>query len=244
LIARLLTGALRTVYGIFALGVFTGLLLLAAALTLFTPGLERRRRMVRGFARLGLAVLRIRLSVVGQENLPAGSCIVVANHSSYLDGVILKASLPPRFSFVIKREAASTPLLGTLLKRIGSEFLDRSANGGRQRDALRVLRKAEAGHSLVFFPEGTFVTAPGLQRFHAGAFVAASRARLPVVPVIILGARRALPNRSIITRPGPVQVRILQPLALGDVGGSVNSLRDESRARILAGLDEPDVARG
>ena len=42
--------------------------------------------------------------------------MVVANHSSYLDGVVLKAMLPPRFSFVIKREAATMPVVGLLLQ--------------------------------------------------------------------------------------------------------------------------------
>ena len=54
----------------------------------------------------GSWVLGLRISVRGTEHLPDGSCVVVANHASYLDGVVLKAVLPPRFSFVIKREAA------------------------------------------------------------------------------------------------------------------------------------------
>lgn len=242
MIARLLTWMLRAVYALCALSAFCVLFVLAATVLLITPGLDRRRRLVRGFARLSLAVLLIRLSVKGLEYLPAGSSIVVANHSSYLDGIILKAALPPRYSFVIKREAASTPVLATILKRIGSEFVDRSAEGSRRRDAMRVLRKAQAGHSLVFFPEGTFVTEPGLKRFHAGAFVAAARGDLPVVPTIILGARRALPNRAIVPRPGTVRVEILAPLTLAEVGGSVNALREASRTRILAGLDEPDAS--
>src|SRR4029453_8029336 len=114
--------------------------------------------------------------------LPVTSCVVVANHASYLDGVVLKAVLPPRFSFVIKREAAAFPVAGLLLRRIGSEFVDRGSQGGRQSDARRVVRRAVAGHSLVFFPEGTFTEKPGLRRFHVGAFVASAGRHKRLVP--------------------------------------------------------------
>jgi 1-acyl-sn-glycerol-3-phosphate acyltransferase len=167
---------------------------------------------------------------------------VVANHASYLDGIIMKAALPPRFSFVIKREAASMPVVGVVLKRIGSEFVDRHTHGGRHRGARRVMQRAEQGHSLVFFPEGTFDEQRGLKRFHIGAFVAAARGGMPVVPTIIQGTRKALPPESHIPRPGRIVVEILEPLTMAAAGNSAEGLRDESRRRILARLEEPDLA--
>ena len=188
-------------------------------------------------------MLGVRLDVDGLDRLPQGSCVVVANHASYLDGVVMKASLPPRFSFVVKREAASMPVAGLLLRRIGSEFVDRHDAGGRRRDAMRVLRRAEQGHALVFFPEGTFDSTPGLKRFHAGAFVAAARGAMPIVPTVIHGARRAMPNRALLVRPGRVRVEILEPLASSaDETLSVQETRRESRRRMLSRLDEPDLA--
>src|SRR4029453_17092836 len=144
--------------------------------------------------------------------LPAGSCVVVANHASYLDGVILKAVLPPRFTFVIKREAARLPVAGLLLRRIGAEFVDRASYGGPQTDARRVVRRGGAGHALAFSPEGTFTREPGLRRFHVGAFVAAVRARQPLVPVVIRGTRRSMPSGRAIPRAGQIEVEILGPL--------------------------------
>ncbi len=237
------TGVLTAAYGVCALALFSLMLLLAAVLALVVPRLDWRRAVTHRLARLALPVLGVRLEVDGLGRLPAGSCVVVANHASYLDGVVMKAALPPRFSFVIKREAASAPLLGLLLRRIGSEFVDRHSEGGRRRDALRVLRRAEQGHELVFFPEGTFDSTPGLKRFHAGAFVAAARGTMPVVPAVIHGARRALPNRALIVRPGRIRVEILEPLTpAGYESIPVQETRRESRRRILARLDEPDLA--
>jgi 1-acyl-sn-glycerol-3-phosphate acyltransferase len=225
-----------------ALAAFTLMFAFATLLALLVPRLEWRRRLTHRLAALALPVLGIRLAVDGLERLPGGSCIVVANHASYLDGVVMKAALPPRFSFVIKREAASMPVAGFLLRRIGSEFVDRHSEGGRRRDAMRVLRRAEAGQALVFFPEGTFDEVPGLKRFHVGAFAAAVRGTMPVVPVVIHGARRALPNRAILVRPGRVRVEILEPIAVPDSPRATEELRVAARRSLVARLDEPDLA--
>jgi len=232
----------RTLYGAYALTALALLIVLAALMALLVPKLEWRRALTHELARLWLWLAGIPLTVRGADQLPAGACVLVANHSSYLDGVVMKAALPPRFSFVIKREASSMPVMGFLLKRIGSEFVDRHTQGGRHRDAKRVVRRAEQGHSLVFFPEGTFDSEVGLKRFHIGAFVAAARGGVPVVPAVIHGARKALPSNTIVPIPGPVAVDVLAPLQMADCGGSAEGLRDATRARMVALLDEPDLA--
>jgi len=98
-----------------------------------------------------------------------------------------------------------------------------------------------AGHSLVFFPEGTFTAEPGLRRFHVGAFVAAARAHQQLVPVVIRGARRAMPSGAIMPRAGRIEVDILEPLAPTDERNAAEVLRREARRRMLARLDEPDL---
>lgn len=134
------------------------------------------------------------------------------------------------------------PAAGFLLKRIGSEFVDRHSAGGRRRDAMRVLRRAEEGHALVFFPEGTFDEVPGLKRFHIGAFAAAVRGGMPVVPTVIHGARRALPNRALIVRPGRIRVEILGPIEVPASPHATEELRSAARGAILSRLEEPDLA--
>jgi 1-acyl-sn-glycerol-3-phosphate acyltransferase len=239
--ARGLSGHLiRLVLGIYSLSALFVLMAVAALLTLLLPSLHWRRSSTRWLARLWLTLAGLRLRVNGLEHLPEGSCVLVANHSSYLDGVVMKAGLPPRFSFVIKREAATTPVLGFLLRRIGSEFVDRHSAGGRQRDARRVMKRAEQGHSLVFFPEGTFDSVVGLKRFHIGAFVAAARGGMPLVPAVIHGARRSMPNGAIVPMPGTIRIEILPPI--DGVGRKPDELRDSARAMIVERLGEPDLA--
>ena len=147
--------------------------------------------------------------------------MVVANHASYLDGVVMKAALPPRFAYVVKREMASFPLAGLMLKRIGTEFVERFDRHKGASDARRVMRTASGGQPLVFFPEGTFSNERGLLKFHSGAFITAARAGCPVVPAVIVGSREILPGSRALPRPGPVRVEFLAPiLAAGGDGGA------------------------
>jgi 1-acyl-sn-glycerol-3-phosphate acyltransferase len=230
----------RLFYVPYVLAMLFVLIVFAALLALLLPSLHARRVSTRWLARAWLAVAFLRLRIDGLERLPAGSCVLVANHASYLDGVVMKAALPPRFSFVIKREASSMPVVGLLLRRIGSEFVDRHNAGGRHRDARRVMERAGQGHSLVFFPEGTFDSVVGLKRFHIGAFVAAARGQLPLVPSVIHGARKSMPNGAIAPHPGVIRIEILPAIDSSD--REPDALRDIARDAILQRVGEPDLA--
>lgn len=237
--------ALALPYAIYAVTVFLAIALVVLALLLVLPGLDRRRRTARAGARLALRVMGMPVRVLHPERLPEGPCVVVANHASYLDGVVLFAALPPRFAFVIKREMDAVPLANLLLRRIGAEFVERGRTERGARDVRRLMKAARVGASVVFFPEGTFGREPGLLRFHAGAFVFAMRARLPVAPVALRGTRRALPPQTPLPWPTRIEIEFLPPLAapegLEDDAAS-RSLRDAARAAILERIDEPDLA--
>ena len=231
-------------YTLYAVTLFLVVALVALLLILTLPSLRWRRIVVRTAARIGLAVTGVRIAVRHAGRLPAGTCVVVANHASYLDGVVLKAALPARFGFVIKREMNDVPLAGLLLRRIGAEFVDRSKGQRGARDARRVLKTASSGASLVFFPEGTFEPAPGLLRFHSGAFVTAVRNGYPVVPMVIRGTRRILPPHFFWPQPGIIELEFLEPVAssLDGIEADAAALRDRARSAILAQLGEPDRA--
>jgi 1-acyl-sn-glycerol-3-phosphate acyltransferase len=235
---------LRVVYAVYAWSTLLILSSLTLVLLLFVPRLDQRRRIARGAARLMLRLMGIQCRLISAELLPGEPCVVVANHSSYIDGLLLKASLPARFSFVIKKEMVSVPLAGLLLKRIGSLFVDRGNRHSSGMDARRIMRQAIEGKSLVFFPEGTFTPRVGLERFHLGAFATAQRAGLPVIPVAIHGARKVLRPGTPWPRPGLIEVEVLGVLNVEKVRAGRNlaeGLRDQARARILLALGEPDL---
>ena len=219
--------------------------LLAVVCALFVPGLERRRRCVRFCARMPFVFAGIRIRIRGLEKIPSGDCIVVANHASYLDGVLLQACLPTKFSYVIKGEMQRVPGVGFLLKRIGARFVERFDTSASARDARQLLRAARAGESLAIFPEGTFLETPGLGRFRNGAFAAAISADLPVVPLVISGSRQIFPGGAYLPRHGHVRIDILNPIDRSSpaFGGS-RELAASARRAILAVLDEPDLLAG
>ena len=235
---------LRFVYGLYAVALFLAVAITALLCVLLLPNLRLRRAAARIAARTFFFLAGMPLSVRDAQHLPAGQCVVVANHASYLDGVVMTAALPPRFGFVIKREMNDVPVAGLLLRRIGSEFVERFNRHKGGTDARRVLRTAASGHSLVFFPEGTFTHEVGLGKFHTGAFAIAARAGCPVVPAIIQGTRRNMPATRVLPRPGAIEVRFgesILPVAPAAGEDSALTLRDQARAAILAELGEPDL---
>jgi 1-acyl-sn-glycerol-3-phosphate acyltransferase len=239
----LVLAPLRLIYAAWAIAAFLTVGLAALVLLLVLPRQSQRRRAARLAARLFLAIAGMPLKVKVVEPLPSGQCVVVCNHASYLDGIVLTAALPPHFAFVIKREMADFPMAGALLKRLGSQFVERHDRHKSAADARRVLRNATQGQSVVFFPEGTFTSQPGLHKFHAGAFVTAARVGCPLVPAVVRGTRRALPPDLPLPSPGRIELQIL-PALVAEAGSAeltVAALRERSRSAMLAALGEPDL---
>ena len=98
------------------------------------------------------------------------------------------------------------------------------------------------GVAPLVFPEGTLRREPGLLPFRMGAFVAATQAGVPVVPVVIRGTRSMLPDGIWIPRPARLEVWVGEPLVPeGDGWHAAIALRDKARAAILARSGEPDA---
>ncbi len=140
---------------------------------------HQKSERIQAWAQASLTLLSIDLQVNG---LPpkGGPLLLVANHVSWLDIVVLLASCPCRF--VSKSEIGRWPVVGTLTRAAGTLFITRNS----RRDALRVVHQmaeklqADSGMVLAIFPEGT--TSNGLQvlPFHANLFQAAISANAPV----------------------------------------------------------------
>lgn len=236
---------LEIVYGAYVLAVFLVFGLSAFVAVLLPFGIKTRRQIAHFAARAFFAVAGLRIRVLDEHLLPSGPCVVVANHASYLDGIVLKAALPARFSFVIKKEFSRVPLAGLLLRRIGSEFVDRFNRHAGGMDARRLLKAADAGQALAFFPEGTFLAEPGLGKFHSGAFTIAARVDLPVVPLALKGTRQILPSGRFLPRPGRIDIHVLPAIGpMRDMKQNEAALhtRNLAHERLLAELGEPDLS--
>ncbi len=207
------------------------------------PSLGLRWRAGRVLCRSVLRVLRVSVQVEGMENISRGRGVVVSNHASYLDALVLAATLPGETVFLVKGELRSHWFVGPLLRRLNAFFIERIDPSGSVEDSRVAVVRAGAGERLLFFPEGTFWRKPGLLDFRMGAFVTAAKAGVSVIPMALRGTRSLLRDGSFLLRPGRVEVRVGGPIT--PTGADFNAaieLRIAARAWILSHCGEPDLA--
>ena len=160
-----------------------------------------------------------RLSVDGEENLPAdGPAILAGNHLSFSDSLFMPLLVRRKVTFLAKQEFFTGKGIKGALKRwfmrsAGQVPIDRSS-GSAAKDALetgkRVLR---SGALLGIYPEGTRSPDGRLYRGKTGVARMSLEARAPVIPVAVIGTDRALPAGSVRPRLGTrIQVRFGKPL--------------------------------
>jgi 1-acyl-sn-glycerol-3-phosphate acyltransferase len=146
--------ALGRALAITAWSLWSGLMLLVGFVPFAWAPARRSRwqgRVLRWWARGGLPILGVRVDWEGAP--PPPPFVLVANHLSYLDILVLGSRLPA--AFVARSDVASWPVLGYLARMAGTLFLDRE----RKRDLVQALERAKAmlraGRGVIFFPEGT-----------------------------------------------------------------------------------------
>jgi fatty-acyl-CoA synthase len=241
-VGRLLSRAAATLYTVWiALVLLVVTLLLWMALVVM-PGGRPARRLVGAACRMLLAFGGCRPRIEGLGSIvPGQPAIVVANHASFVDVVVLLAVLPPDVRFAAKARLSTYPLLGRVIVKADCVRVHRGSSAAVA-EFGGVLR---SGDSLFVFPEGTFVRARGVMPFRLGAFRAAVEGRWSVVPLSLSGTRRLWPDQTWILRPGRVNVHVgprLEPTESG--WREMVRLRDEARAWIANHCEEPLVDRG
>ena len=191
--------------------------------------------------RIGLACQRalrlagVHLRVVGEENIPDGPAVYVANHQSSVDPLVAATLIHGEFTVVAKKEARFDPrsLVGSLL--LEPAYIDRS-NSEQSRATLDALvSRIRGGTSLLIFPEGTRSTTQVLGRFRKGGFHLAIQAGVPVVPIVLRNTGEILPRHGRVLRPGNVDIAVLDPIddwTVEDLDAQVTALRDRFAATL------------
>ena len=197
---------------------------------------------LRLLCRTGLFAIGAPLTVQNLDRIPKRDAILIFNHASYADALVLGAALPGEPVFAAKKEFLHQIFAGPFLRRLGVVFVERRDIAGSLADTEAVVALAREGRPLVFFPEGTFTRRIGLTGFHLGAFKIASEAGLAVIPGTIRGTRQMLRGERWFPIWSPVSVIIGEPVRpTGKDFASILKLRDECRAVILRNSQEPDL---
>jgi len=153
----------------------------------------------------------------GFRNMPAsGGVLLVSNHLSFLDVVLLGVGLRRPLNYVA-RSTLFVPLLGPLIRSLGAFPIQREGMGAS--GMKETLRRLRSGGVVVLFPEGTRSRDGEPAPLKSGVAVLTARAGVPVVPVGIAGTFRAWPRGRILPIPRPLRIHYGPPIMPSDLAG-------------------------
>jgi 1-acyl-sn-glycerol-3-phosphate acyltransferase len=188
-------------------------------------------------ARVG-TTLCFDLKTEGLENVPkSGGVLLVANHQSYLDPVLVAVRLYRPVSFLAKSELFENPFLAGLI-RLLKAFPVRQGEGdvGAVKE---VIRRLGEGYALNIYPEGTRTITGDIEPLEKGIALVIRRANVPVVPVAIHGSFEAWPKGSAIFHPHPIRLKYGKPMDFtGKKADQIVRELEAEMKRLLAELRE------
>jgi len=158
-----------------------------------------------------------RLKITGKENIPKSDAfIVVANHASYYDPLVLAASLYPRkVYFMAKMELFKIPGFAFVIRKLGAFPVKRE--GFDRKSLTRAFELIKDKEAIGMFPEGTRVRADASRQIFQGAAYLASKTGAGVLPVRICGTEKIMAEGKRFPRLAKINVNIGIPLKLNGV---------------------------
>lgn len=165
----------------------------------------------------GGVVLRVALSpvrVVGAENFLRGQAAVyVSNHLSYMDTPVVLDKLPFQFRILARHDLFKIPFIGWYLQRSGQIPVDSTSLRSTLASLNRGVKALQSGMPLVIFPEGGRSVDGHLQDFLSGPAYMAIRARVPIVPMALIGTYEVMPMHTYHLTPRPLLLVVGTPIS-------------------------------
>jgi len=197
-------------------------------------------KLLQIIARVGTTVL-FDLKTYGSRNVPkTGGVLLVANHQSYLDPVLVAVHLDRPVSFLAKSELFENPYFAWFIRSLHA-FPVRQGEGdvGAVRE---MIRRLEEGNVLNVYPEGSRTKTGEIAPLEKGVALVIRKAGVPVVPVAIDGSFAAWPKGALMFHPHPVRVRYGKPIDFNGKKGEeiIGTLENELRS-LMAELRSSQV---
>jgi 1-acyl-sn-glycerol-3-phosphate acyltransferase len=199
-------------------------------------------KLAQAFCRV-MTTLMFDFKAYGVENVPLhGGVLLVSNHQSYLDPVLLGVPLRRSMSYLAKSELFDNKFFGKLITSLNA-FPVRQGTGdvGAVKETIKRLQE---GHLLNIFPEGTRSDDGEIGKIESGAALVVRRANVPVVPVVIDGSFQAWPRHAKLFHSHPIRIMYGPPMDLSNMKAvEITTKIDKALRTMFAELRAKDDKR-
>ena len=173
-------------------------------------------RLVQGAFKLIMFMTGVKLTVIGEENVPKDTPVLyIGNHRSYFDILLTYSRCPIRTGYIAKKEMEKIPLLSTWMRYLHCLFLDRKDIKQGLKTILTAVDKVKSGISICIFPEGTRNRNKDeldMLPFHEGSFKIATKANCPIIPIAISNSANIFEAHFPKISPAKVVVEYGKPI--------------------------------
>ena len=160
-----------------------------------------------------LVVSRIKVSVKGLSHIDVKRpYIYMPNHQSNFDIPVLLGHLVVQFRWLAKKELFNIPIFGRAMRKAGYISIDRNDRESAFQSLEIAAQKIKDGVSVLIFPEGTRSRDGKIRPFKKGGFVMAIDSGVPIVPIVISGARGIMTKGKFRVNPGQISMMIQEPI--------------------------------
>ena len=176
-------------------------------------------RIVQWGFKVILKMTGVKVTVIGEENVPDEPVLFIGNHRSFFDILLTYSRCRNLTGYVAKKEMEKIPLLSTWMRFVYCLFLDRENPKEGLKTILQAIDYIKHGISICIFPEGTQNKGEELSLlpFHNGSFKIAEKTGCPIIPLSISGSRNILEAHFPKIRATHVTVTYGKPILPGEL---------------------------
>lgn len=170
-------------------------------------------KMMRFFLKIAFRISFVPVKLIGTENIPkAKGFVIAANHSSFIDSLVLIAFLPISFKIVAARAGFKLPLMNRIF--VGAGYIPAGLNMSFAEQAGLYKALKNKNNVLIY---SKLAREGEIGKFTEAMVAAAKEAGVPILPVCIKGSTKVLPMRKFILKDGQISIRIGEPIFSPDL---------------------------
>lgn len=167
-------------------------------------------KIIKFWMKIQVKFLGIKLEEIG--TLDTSSDIVMMNHQSLLDIIVMEHLHPKHLAWVAKKEITDLFFFGHIIKAPKMISIDRENKTGIIHLIKEAKDRLSKGRPIAMFPEGTRSDGHNMLKFKPGAKILANKLNLKVQPVLLFNTKNILDSQKLISNPGIIKVVYLEPI--------------------------------